>query len=124
MKKSLLKIGAFFLIVFLFGFSFAFIINGYVKNTTKKQILDSDSIYGVQDIDAILVLGAGIWGDKPSPMLEDRLLEAISLYEKKVAPKIIMSGDHRSKEYDEGFCYRKRSAFRRYFYGPCWIFFL
>ena len=47
------------------------------------------------------MLGAGIWGDKPSPMLEDRLLEAIKLYNNKVSPKIIMSGDHGRKEYDE-----------------------
>ena len=34
-------------------------------------------------------------------MLEDRLLQAISLYEKNVSAKIIMSGDHGRKEYDE-----------------------
>ena len=34
-------------------------------------------------------------------MLEDRLLQAISLYENKVAPKIIMSGDHSKENYDE-----------------------
>ena len=34
-------------------------------------------------------------------MLEDRLLEGISLYKDKVAPKIIMSGDHSKKDYDE-----------------------
>lgn len=101
MKKKLFKIGEFFLIVFLFCLFLLFIINAYVKNTTKKQIIDDNSISIIQDIDAILVLGAGIWGDKPSHMLEDRLLEAISLYEKKVAPKIIMSGDHGRKDYDE-----------------------
>lgn len=101
MKKKLFKIGEFFLIVLLFCLFLLFLINGYVKNTTKKQIIDNNSISIIQDIDAILVLGAGIWGDKPSPMLEDRLLEAISLYEKKVASKIIMSGDHGRKDYDE-----------------------
>ena len=48
-----------------------------------------------------IILGAGIWGDKPSPMLEDRLNQGIALYNKKVAPKIIMSGDHGRVEYDE-----------------------
>ena len=34
-------------------------------------------------------------------MLEDRLLEAISLYENNTSSKIIMSGDHGREEYDE-----------------------
>ena len=52
-------------------------------------------------IDCIIVLGAGIWGDKPSPMLEDILLEGINLYNNNVSNKIIMSGDHGREEYDE-----------------------
>ena len=34
-------------------------------------------------------------------MLEDRLQEGIKLYQNNVADKIIMSGDHGKKEYDE-----------------------
>lgn len=76
-------------------------INFFVKFTTRKQILTENEAGKLKDIDCILVLGAGIWGDRPSPMLEDRLLQSISLYKNKVAPKIIMSGDHGRKEYDE-----------------------
>ena len=76
-------------------------INLYVKLSTKKQILTNNDYSSLQNIDCIIVLGAGIWGDKPSPMLEDRLLQAIDLYKKGVASKIIMSGDHGKKEYDE-----------------------
>ena len=76
-------------------------INLYVKETTKKQIINNSDYTKLENIDCIIVLGAGIWGDKPSPMLEDRLLEAIKLYNNKVSPKIIMSGDHGRKEYDE-----------------------
>lgn len=76
------------------------IINIYVKTTTKKQIVtETEAKKG--DIDCIIVLGAGIWGDKPSPMLEDRLLQAISLYNNGVSDKIIMSGDHGKQDYDE-----------------------
>jgi len=78
-----------------------FIINYVVKGTTKKQILSESEATKLENIDCILVLGAGIWGDKPSPMLEDRLLQAISLYQNNVSAKIIMSGDHGTKEYDE-----------------------
>ncbi|MBR2731644.1 MAG: YdcF family protein [Clostridia bacterium] len=51
--------------------------------------------------DCILVLGCGARGGVPSPMLEDRLLRGIELYEAGAAPKLLMSGDHGQKEYDE-----------------------
>ena len=51
--------------------------------------------------DCILVLGAAVWGDKPSPMLEDRLNTAIELYKQGVSHKIIVSGDHGQDNYDE-----------------------
>jgi len=89
------------LIIFVLLFATIFIINFFVKATTKKQILTENLVGELEDIDCILVLGAGIWGDKPSPMLEDRLLQAISLYENNVSTKIIMSGDHGRNEYDE-----------------------
>ena len=54
-----------------------------------------------EDIDCILVLGAGVWGDSPSPMLQDRLDAAIKLYKDGVSNKLIMSGDHGRDEYDE-----------------------
>ena len=74
-------------------------ISLYVKMSTKKQIISDYS--NLKDIDCIIILGAGIWGDKPSPMLEDRLLEGINLYQNGVSDKILMSGDHGRDEYDE-----------------------
>lgn len=76
-------------------------INTYVKQSTKKQIIENKEYSDLENIDCILVLGAGIWGDKPSPMLEDRLLQAIELYKDNVSAKIIMSGDHGRVDYDE-----------------------
>ena len=76
-------------------------INIYVRLSTKNQIIEEDKYSNLSDIDCIIILGAGIWGDKPSPMLEDRLLEGIKLYQNGVSDKIIMSGDHGRKEYDE-----------------------
>ena len=96
--KKMIKI---LLIVFIALIAIVFIINHFVKSSTKKQILSENEANKLEDIDCILVLGAGIWGDRPSPMLEDRLLQAISLYENNVSAKIIMSGDHGRKEYDE-----------------------
>lgn len=76
-------------------------INFYVSQTTKKQIIEDNDYSKIEDADCIIVLGAGIWGDKPSPMLEDRLQTAIKLYQDSVSTKIIMSGDHGREEYDE-----------------------
>lgn len=77
------------------------LINLYVKLSTKNQIIGENECEKLSDIDCIIILGAGIWGDKPSPMLEDRLLEGIKLYQNNVSNKIIMSGDHGRKEYNE-----------------------
>ena len=76
-------------------------INFFVKIVTKNRILKKEEDSKLENIDCIIVLGAGIWGDKPSPMLEDRLKEAISLYNQNVSSKIIMSGDHGKEDYDE-----------------------
>ena len=98
MKKKMLKYGIIVivvLIVLIFG------INFYVRLSTKKQIIKESEYSKLSDIDCIIILGAGIWGDKPSPMLEDRLLEGINLYQNNISDKIIVSGDHGKKEYDE-----------------------
>ena len=76
-------------------------INLFVRMSTRKQILKENEYKELSDIDCIIVLGAGIWGNRPSPMLEDRLLEGIKLYQNNVSDKIIMSGDHGREEYDE-----------------------
>ena len=98
MKKKMLKYGIIVivvLIVLIFG------INFYVRLSTKKQIIKESEYSKLSDIDCIIILGAGIWGDKPSPMLEDRLLEGINLYRNNISDKIIVSGDHGRKEHDE-----------------------
>lgn len=76
-------------------------INLFVIASTKENIITEDEAKQIKDIDCIIILGAGVRGNKPSPMLEDRLLQGIELYKKGVAKKIIMSGDHGSKDYDE-----------------------
>ena len=81
-------------------FVIVLVINYYVILSTKDRIVTSN-YNELKDIDCIIVLGAGVWDDEPSHMLEDRLLTAIELYNNGVAPKIIMSGDHGRKDYDE-----------------------
>ena len=78
-----------------------FSLNIYVVNNTKNEIVKEENVSNIEGVDCILILGAGIWGDKPSPMLEDRLKEGITLYNKRTTKKIIMSGDHSREDYDE-----------------------
>ena len=77
------------------------IINDYIKSSVKSKsitVADATSL----DADCILVLGAGVWGGgRPSHMLEDRLLQGIELYENGTSDRLLMSGDHGRKEYDE-----------------------
>lgn len=98
MKKIIIMYITIILIIIILA---VFGINFYIKASTKKQIIKNNDYSNLKDVDCIIVLGAGIWGDKPSPMLEDRLLEAISLYQNNVSSKIIMSGDHGREDYDE-----------------------
>ena len=76
------------------------LINVYMILVTNKSILKENKIKA-DNYDCIIVLGAGIRNNKPSPMLEDRLLTAIELYNKGVADKILVSGDHEYSNYDE-----------------------
>ena len=96
--KKVIKVGIIIIIIIVL---IILLINLYVKNSTKNQIIEKGDYSTLKNIDCIIILGAGIWGDKPSPMLEDRLKEGILLYNNEVSDKIIMSGDHGREEYDE-----------------------
>ena len=87
-------------ITFISVFIGVLLINVCVVLTTKNNIITEDEAININDIDCILILGAGIRGKSPSPMLEDRLLQGISLYN-DTYNKIIVSGDHMNKDYDE-----------------------
>lgn len=87
-------------LAFLFGTVIAAMNIYMIASVNSRIFADADSFDG-NTADCIVVLGAGVKGETPSHMLEDRLLEAIKLYESGAAPKIIMSGDHSRVDYDE-----------------------
>lgn len=77
----------------------AFVPNLIVCVTTADKILPLDR---VRSYDCILILGAGLRADgSPSLMLTERLDCGYELYMAKKAPKILVSGDHGTDEYDE-----------------------
>ena len=102
-KKKLLKIGFVVLICLaIIGIVTVIGINNHVKNVGGRNIITPEEATKIDDIDCIVVLGCQVKDDgKPSDMLADRLTRGIELYNQGVAPKIIMSGDHGQKEYDE-----------------------
>ncbi len=77
-------------------------INGYVKKSTVDQIITPEKAAELTDIDCILVLGCYVHDSgRPSDMLADRLRRGIELYQSGAAPKLLMSGDHGQKDYNE-----------------------
>ena len=84
MKKLIkLLIATIFLLI-----SFVFIIDIDVIFTSKQYIKNDYS--ELKNVDCILILGAGIWDDEPSPMLKDRLDKGIELYKNNVSGKLLI----------------------------------
>jgi len=101
LKRWFKKIIAILVILSSVGFGAVLLINHYVKSSVEDRIF-TESEAAKLDVDCILVLGAGVWENaRPSYMLEDRLLQGIELYQKGASDRLLMSGDHGRKEYDE-----------------------
>ena len=105
--KFLIKMGIFIVIV-------AIAINLFMIKTTEDQIVSSydgtsgsvsnETLVEISRIEpeCIMVLGASVHPDgTPSPMLEDRLEVGIELYNRGVAPKLLLTGDNGQIEYNE-----------------------
>lgn len=94
------------LLVLLFSLGLAGVlavlgINLWVTGTVKDRILTQEQA-ATLDADCIIVFGCQVRNDgTPSHMLEDRLKRGVALYEAGAAPKLLMSGDHGTKGYDE-----------------------
>ncbi|MBQ3038008.1 MAG: YdcF family protein [Clostridia bacterium] len=79
----------------------ALFINVNIVKLTRNNVYAIDNIKA-DDYDCVIVLGAGVRADNSvSDVLRDRLDTAIELYKNGVVPKLLMSGDHGKKEYDE-----------------------
>ena len=90
------------LILSILGSSAVLIANAYVKGSTAPKILSPEEAADLEDVDCIIVLGCLVKADgTPSDMLADRISVGVSLYQSGTSPKLLMSGDHGQKEYDE-----------------------
>lgn len=90
-------------ILLLLAFIFAqipILINTYMYEFSSRYILTVEEA-SVENFDCVLVLGAGVWGDGPSHLLEERLNKGVEVYNTGCTDRILMSGDHGRVEYDE-----------------------
>lgn len=101
-----LKIFKYFVFVFMaICLLFYIVVNIYVHVSTKDRIVE---VASVQKKKVILVLGAAVWeNDKISPILKDRMDVAINLYKKNKVSKLLLSGDHGRKNYNEVIAMKK-----------------
>lgn len=104
MKKRIRRLLTFMLALCLLGIFAAVGMNLAVVKTAADRIRTMDRI-PAGEWDCILVLGAGVRPDgSPSDMLNDRVQVGLELYHRQAAPKLLMSGDHGQKDYDEVAC--------------------
>lgn len=96
--KTIGKIILFLICIIIIG---TISINLYMISYSNKYIIDIDTYKELDGLDCIIVLGSGMVGNKPTPILEDRLIKGIELYNLGVTNKILMSGDHGRVEHDE-----------------------
>ncbi len=77
-------------------------VNAYVVDKSDDTIITSKESEKLEEVDCVIVLGCFVKEDgTPGNILADRLKTGVELYKNGVAPKIIMSGDHSSDEYNE-----------------------
>lgn len=77
-------------------------LNVYVVSSADSYILSPEEVRQIADVDCILVLGCAVRSDgSPSAMLADRLQRGVELYQLEAAPKLLMSGDHGTRQYNE-----------------------
>jgi vancomycin permeability regulator SanA len=89
-------------LVFLIAASALVVLNRVVVTGSRQYILTPYQAAALNDVDCILVLGAGVYANRyPSMMLEDRLLRAIELYNLGVSDRLLMSGDNSKVYYNE-----------------------
>lgn len=101
-KKIILIIAVVILSFIIITILTLFILNSYIKASVKDRIISPEEAAEYENVDCILILGAGVWNNnQPSPMLEDRLNQGIELYKAGASDRLLMSGDHGRKDYDE-----------------------
>lgn len=100
-KRKIRTVLIVFAALFLLGVLAVAGINIYMIAFSNARKMTSQEAAKLKDVDCIMVLGCGVRGDSPTPLLADRLQRGVEVFEHEAAPKILMSGDHGQEDYDE-----------------------
>lgn len=101
MTRHLFQITVRLAVLACFAACLCLALNAHMIFKTHAMVGTADDAAQL-DAECILVLGCGLRSDgTPSQMLRDRLDVAIAAYKQGAAPKLLMSGDHGSPDYDE-----------------------
>jgi len=86
-----------FLFIFIFSMGVVFFL---ILNYTDDYLLYSDTN---KKADAGVILGAAVWGgNRPSPVLKERINKGYEIYRKKIVPKLVITGGGSPNELTEG----------------------
>lgn len=111
LKKAINAVVSAVLVIALIISIAALAINARVVFGTKKYILTVSQAKELSSVDCIVILGCSVKADKSlSVLLKDRVDRGIELYTNGVSSKILMSGDHSTKYYDEVNTMKKYAA--------------
>lgn len=101
MCSKVRRIGAVAVSIIILIAAAAAVINIYMVWGTKGRILKEDQ-WADFKADGVVVLGCSVkQNGEPSKMLRDRMQTAVSFYKKASVPKMLVSGDNLSEDYDE-----------------------
>ncbi len=100
--KILKRVFCILLCLVIAGITAVVSMDATIRFVGGSRIISPEEAAKLTDVDCILVLGCLVKNNGvPSDMLHDRLKRGVSLYEAGAAPKLLMSGDHGTVNYDE-----------------------
>ena len=80
---------------------FVCLVNTFMIGYASRFILTAGQAAAL-DADCVLVLGARVYEDGSlSAVLEDRMAVGVQLYQAGAGKKLLLSGDHGQRRYDE-----------------------
>jgi vancomycin permeability regulator SanA len=101
-SKMLPAAGKVLIVLILAGLLSGIVANRIVVDGADTWILSPTEASALGGVDCVLVLGAGVYGNKyPSNMLRDRLTKAVELYRLGVSDRLLMTGDNSRINYNE-----------------------
>lgn len=88
------------LLFLVFAILLVFGLHIYLQQNTSAYLYDDIETVPVQS--TVIILGASVHSDgRLSPILKDRVDTALQLYQQKKVSQFLVSGDHKTDDYDE-----------------------